>query len=157
MGLKKDRAFVVLASVVFFSALVIALWDFLELQGMAFHLDFVNAIGTVLFVIGVSIRAVGRKTLGKFYSHGLKTTPDQQLIKHGIYKHIRHPISLVAIMYGLGIPLILSRVIGFLVMLGLIPLILYRKRIEERMLVERFGSEYLEYAQKTKKLVPFVY
>lgn len=36
-------------------------------------------------------------------------------------------------------------------MLGLVPLILYRIRIEERMLIQKFGDEYQEYMKKPKR------
>jgi protein-S-isoprenylcysteine O-methyltransferase Ste14 len=42
-------------------------------------------------------------------------------------------------------------------MLLLIPCILYRIRIEESMLVERFGDEYRNYRQTSKKLIPYLY
>jgi protein-S-isoprenylcysteine O-methyltransferase Ste14 len=154
---KRDRPFVVLASLVFFFALFASLWDFVQIQGVTFRFSSVNTLGLILFIIGYSTRTVGRKTLGKYYSYGLRTMPDQQLIKHGIYGHIRHPIDLAAIIYSLGIPLIFSSFIGFLVMLCLVPLILYRIGIEEKMLIERFGNEYLEYMKKTKRLIPFIY
>jgi protein-S-isoprenylcysteine O-methyltransferase Ste14 len=34
---------------------------------------------------------------------------------------------------------------------------LYRTKIEEKMLIEKFGDEYRDYMKKTKKLIPFVY
>jgi len=46
---------------------------------------------------------------------------------------------------------------SFLLMLGLIPLMLYRIKIEEKMLIEKFGDEYRQYMEKTKKLIPFIY
>jgi protein-S-isoprenylcysteine O-methyltransferase Ste14 len=42
-------------------------------------------------------------------------------------------------------------------MLALIPLVLYRIAIEERMLIKKFGDEYRDYAKRTKKLIPFLY
>jgi isoprenylcysteine carboxyl methyltransferase (ICMT) family protein YpbQ len=72
---------------------------------LIFHFGIVNAVGLVLFVVGVAIRGVGRITLGKYYSYGLRVLPDHKLIKHGVYRYIRHPISLAAIIYGVGIPL----------------------------------------------------
>jgi len=60
-------------------------------------------------------------------------------------------------MYSIGIPLIFSSLYGFLLMLGLTPLFLYRIKIEEKMLIKRFGEEYKEYIKKTKKLLPLIY
>jgi len=42
-------------------------------------------------------------------------------------------------------------------MLGLILLILYRIKIEERMMLEEFGEEYREYMKESKKLIPYLY
>jgi len=154
---KADKPFVVLASLIFFSSLVVSIWDLVEIQGAQYRLSALNVVGLVLFLMGCSLRIVGRKTLGKYYSYGLRTLPDQKLIVVGVYKHIRHPINLATIIYSLGIPLIFSSLYGFYIMLGLIPLILYRIRIEERMLIQKFGNKYLEYMKKTKRLIPFVY
>ena len=137
--------------------LLVTAWDFIILQGMTYRLGFLSSIGWALFIIGVIIRAAGKRTLRKYYAYGLRTLPNHKLIKHGIYKHIRHPISLAVLIYVPGMPLIFSSLYGFLLTLGLIPLILYRIKIEEKMLIEKFGNEYREYMKKTKKIIPFVY
>lgn len=124
---------------------------------MTYRLSLVNVVGLCLFLIGVSMRRVAKRTLGEYYSYGLRTLPNHKLIKHGIYKHIRHPISLAMILYSPAIPLIFSSLYGFLLMLGLIPCTLYRVKIEESMLLEKFGDEYREYVKKTKKMLPFIY
>jgi protein-S-isoprenylcysteine O-methyltransferase Ste14 len=46
---------------------------------------------------------------------------------------------------------------GLVIMLFMIPVLLYRIRIGEKVLVSRFGQEYLEYAHRTKKLIQYVY
>jgi protein-S-isoprenylcysteine O-methyltransferase Ste14 len=53
--------------------------------------------------------------------------------------------------------MIFESLYGFVVMLFIIPLLLNRIRIEEKVMVSRFGQEYLEYALRTKKLIPYVY
>lgn len=87
----------------------------------------------------------------------MRTLQNQKIIQHGVYKYIRHPITLAALIYTPAMPLVLSSVYGFLVMLGIIPLFLYRMEIEEKMLVEKFGSQYIQYMKRTKRLIPFVY
>ena len=149
--------FVIAATLVFFSSLLVTFWDFWQIQVMIFHLSSLSIAGFVLFIFGVILRAVGRITLGRYYTYGLRTLPNQKLVTHGIFRHVRHPISLAAILYSAGIPLIFSSLYGFAMMLFIIPLILYRLRIEERMLIEKFGDEYREYMRKTKKLIPFIY
>jgi len=154
---REDWAFVFSASLVWALSLLVTLWDFVVLQEMTYRLSFVSAAGLALFIAGVIIRAVAKRTLGKYYSYGLRTLPEHKLVTHGIYKHIRHPISLAAIIYDIGIPLFFSSLYGFLIMLGLVPCILYRVRIEERMLLGRFGDEYREYMKRTRRMIPYLY
>lgn len=117
----------------------------------------INVLGLILFLIGLTIRLIGKRTPGKYYSQGLRTLAGHELIKKGFYRYIRHPIYLASIIYGTGVPLFFSSLYGFFIMLGLIPLILYRIKIEERMMFEEFGEEYIEYMKKSKKLIPYLY
>jgi protein-S-isoprenylcysteine O-methyltransferase Ste14 len=155
--IKADRVFVIAATLVFFSSLLVTFWDFWQVQEMLFRLNLMSIVGFVLFFSGVTLRAIGRIALGRYYAYGLRMLPNHKLVTHGIYKHIRHPISLATILYSVGIPLIFSSFIGFAIMLLIVPLILYRLRIEERMLIEKFGDEYQQYMRKTKRLIPFIY
>jgi len=152
---KADWGFIAPATLIWVFSLLVTVWDFVYLQRMIYHFGIVNAFGLSLFLMGFSIRLAGRITLEKYYSYGLK--PPEKLIKHGLYKRVRHPIYFAALLYTAGVPLIFSSMYGFLPMLGFMPLFLYRIRIEEKMLIEKFGDEYREYMKKTKKLVPFVY
>ncbi len=152
---REDWYFIVPSSLIFFFALIISVWDFIIIQKANYGI--INIIGVILFLTGLIIRLIGKRTLGRYYSYGLKTLPDHKLIKHGIYKHIRHPIYLAIILYGMGIPMFFSSLYGFLIMLCLIPLIFYRIKIEEKMLLNKFGEEYRDYMEKSKKLIPFVF
>ena len=76
---------------------------------------------------------------------------------HGIYRVVRHPIYLGAILVTLGLPIGTSSWIALPPMLLLIPLVFYRMHIEERLLLEEFGDGYRAYMARTKRLVPFLY
>ena len=152
-----DWYFIFIASLIFFLALSVTLWDFVWVQEMNCRLSLVNIVGLVFFSIGVTIRIVARRTLGKYFSYGLKTSQKHEIIYRGIYKYIRHPAYLGSLILSLGIPLIFSSFYGFFLMLGLIPCFLYRIRIEESMLIKKFGNKYLEYIKKSKRLIPYVY
>ena len=154
---KSDWIVIVLATFIFVIAMLVAVWDFFQLQKTVWSPGLLNIVGLALFVGGTILRQVGKRTLGKYYSYGLRTLKDQRLIQHGVYKYVRHPITLAALIYTPAMPLVLSSVCGFLVMLGMIPLFLYRIGIEEKMLAEKFGAEYTQYMKKTKRLIPFVY
>ena len=60
-------------------------------------------------------------------------------------------------MVCIGVPMYASSLFGLLTMSALIPLVLNRIRIEERMLTDEFGDAYRKYRKATSKLIPFIY
>ncbi len=133
-------------------------FDFIQLQHAFYHFNIESILGISLFAVGVSLRTFSKRTLRKHYSYVLKTNQTQkQLVTYGIYKFIRHPIYLAAILYVVGFPLIFSSLYGFFVSLAFIPCLLHRICIEEKMLIEEFGQQYLNYQKCTKKLIPLIY
>ncbi len=115
------------------------------------------AFGLVMFVAGVVIRFVAIATLKRNFSGALRIRADHTLVKSGIYKRVRHPAYLGAILLFTGIPVMLSSLLGFLVMLLLVPYLLHRINLEESMMIERFGKEYEDYMRSSKRLVPLVF
>jgi len=94
------------------------------------------------------------RTLGQHYSYALETKNEQQLITSGPYGRIRHPLYSAHNLFNLGmifltayIPLIIFAIIG-------VPLTYARMKDEERMMIERFGSEYEEYLKRTGRIFP---
>lgn len=113
--------------------------------------------GAFLLVAGLSLNLVARVYLGRFYSEAVRIRPDHKLIMNGPYRFVRHPIYLSVILFTFCPPVILGSIYGFFIALAIIPMLLHRISIEEKFLVSKFGEEYLEYAQRTKKLIPGVY
>ncbi len=156
--LKTDWYFIIPATSVYISSLLVTAWDFLQLQKAVYNLGVINVAGLALFVIGVLLRVLSKRTLAKNYTYILHTAEHRkELVKRGVYRFIRHPIYLAAVLYIMGAPMIFSSVYGFLVTLAFIPCILYRIRIEEEVLIQEFGNAYREYKKNTKKLIPYVY
>jgi protein-S-isoprenylcysteine O-methyltransferase Ste14 len=115
------------------------------------------SVGLGMILLGTVIRFVAIATLRKNFSGRLRIREDHTLVKSGIYQWVRHPAYLGALLLFLGIPVMASSVLGFLVMLLLVPYLLHRIKLEERMLIGRFGFEYEEYMRRSKRLIPFVY
>jgi protein-S-isoprenylcysteine O-methyltransferase Ste14 len=141
----------------FFSALIVTLLDFVLIQKVAIRCILVSVVGLGLFLTGIYIRVVAMRTLDKFFLTDLRTLKNHRLVKHGVYKYIRHPAYLGTWLFSIGIPLIFSSLYGFLLMLVLSLSYLYRIRLEETVLLKEFGDEYREYKKKTKKIIPFIY
>ncbi|HUL40054.1 MAG TPA: isoprenylcysteine carboxylmethyltransferase family protein [Methanomassiliicoccales archaeon] len=114
-------------------------------------------IGLAMIVAGFAIRLVAISTLKKNFSGALRIREGHTLVTYGIYKYVRHPAYLGAIVLFAGIPVMFSSFLGLLVMLLLIPYLVHRIKLEEGMMIERFGKEYQDYMLTSKRLIPFVY
>jgi len=114
------------------------------------------ALAVMLFAVGLRVWAA--VTLGKFYSTTLLVAEDHHVVSTGPYARIRHPGYLSEILMWEGLAVLCSNlllVIIFPIMTLLV--YLYRISVEERMLNEKLGDEYIEYRRKTRRLIPFVY
>jgi len=141
---------------------IVAILDFVFLQNLKFQ---VTALaGLLLLLIGGYVRGRARlelKNKAGFSSLAatgrLQVIDKHQLVRDGLYKHIRHPIYLGETIRNLGIVLIFSSIYGLLFIAAATPLLLFRIRNEEKMLTKAFGEEYKEYQRKTKKIIPYIY
>lgn len=112
----------------------------------------------LLVVLGSIIRVTAIRTLGRFFTTRVRLHDGQNLIKEGFYKYVRHPAYTGLLIGTLGCISIFASVLGYgLFILLAVPAMLYRIRVEELALTERFGDEYVEYCKKTKRLIPFIY
>jgi len=155
--IKKDWYFVIPAFVIGASALGVTGWDFLQLQKAVYRFEVVNLVGASSLLLGLILRVLARKALGKHFSYALRVINDHTLVRHGIYKYIRHPAYSGYLLFYFGVTLLFSSWYGFLIMLLLIPCFLYRIRIEEEMLVDRLEAEYQAYKKVSKKMIPYLY
>jgi len=137
--------------------MAVALWEFAREGDPQLTLSTSAVIGLALILGGFPIPLFAAWTLKRSYSATLLIRDDHQLVQHGIYSKVRHPLYTGTIMVLLGLPLLLSSLLGFAVMLLVIPLFLQRIKMEEGLLTEEFGDEYRRYVERTHKLIPFVY
>jgi len=140
-----------------YDGLTPVIWNLIRHPRSLFLLSAWNIAGLLMYVVGLSVAVVALGTLKRSYSSTLVVREDHQLITHGIYRLARHPIYLGALMICFGVPVYASSLYGLLTMTLLIPLVLNRIRIEERLLTEQLGDAYRRYRKTTRKLIPFVY
>lgn len=134
-----------------------SLWELTTCPQNLFVVPLHRTIGSFLFVVGLTIMIVGQATLWRNYSGFVIIKKDHRLITHGIYRFTRNPIYLGAIIVFTGLPVYAASVYGFIAMLPQVPIILFRIKMEEKMLAEHFGDEYETYRKTTKRLIPFFY
>ncbi|WP_106917818.1 methyltransferase family protein [Chryseobacterium aurantiacum] len=114
--------------------------------------------GEALILIGIILRFIIIKSLGKYFTVDVTIRQDHKIKKGGFYKYLRHPSYAFSLLTSLGLGLYLNNWLSML--LAFVPPFLafaYRIKIEEQALIEQFGEEYIAYRKKTKKLIPFIY
>ncbi|MFX1420511.1 MAG: methyltransferase family protein [Promethearchaeota archaeon] len=118
----------------------------------------ISYLGFILYLTGALLILVSRAQIGRFGTAELSTEEDHQLITQGVYNYIRNPMYSGGLIATIGFCLVFRCIITLIIMF-IYTFLIYRMRIieEERILGEKFGKEFEEYKNRTKKLIPFIY
>ncbi len=120
--------------------------------------EFIAISGVSLMLVGISIRWLAIFTLGKSFTGKIRILDDHRLVRTGLYRHVRHPAYAGALLAYVGFGFAFSNWISFLlIFLPILFAAVWRMRIEEQVLREVLGTEYLEYSAETKRLIPGIY
>lgn len=115
-------------------------------------------IGLGVMGLGFFVRAWAVAALGSSFRTTVETHENQRVKKDGPYRLVRHPsYSGLLIMcggYGIATRNWLSLVFAIVLPLSAL---LYRIRVEEKVMVESLGTEYEEYQRHTKRLIPWIW
>ena len=110
--------------------------------------------GLVLTLAGLALALWARTALGGNWSGIVTLKEDHELIRHGPYGHVRHPIYSAILLMVLGSALAIGT-IGALVGLPLIGLGVWLKvRQEEALMTAHFPAEYPIYRTEVRALIP---
>ena len=151
----EDRSSRLLISLSMFLSLMIAFLfaasGITSLPSGAFYL------GIGLMIAGILLRQWSIAVLGRYFSRTVGVQEGQAVVDRGPYRLVRHPAytgSLLT-MVGLGVVLqswgaVLVLIVFFGAAFG------YRIHVEEAVLTSTLGDEYVAYAKKTKRLIPYV-
>jgi protein-S-isoprenylcysteine O-methyltransferase len=113
--------------------------------------------GVVLQALGLGLRAWSMETLGGAYSRTLRAEDEQRVIETGPYGLVRHPGYLGSLLVWAGFALT-SRNLAVVAIAGVLLGDAYRRRIEaEERLLRRDLPDYVEYSERTKRLVPWIW
>jgi len=124
----------------------------------AMHSVALQVLGLVLMAVGIAVRSTAIVQLGRFHTPNVAVRADHQLRITGLYRLVRHPSYLGALIAYLGFGLALGNWASVLVLMGLVPgLYLYRIHEEDAALLAAFGDAYRAYCAQTKRLIPWVY
>jgi len=112
--------------------------------------------GLVLTAAGIGFAVWARLTLGRNWSGVVSTKKDHALIRKGPYAVVRHPIYSGGLFALFGTALCVGELRGFIGCAFVFAGWWMKSRLEERFMLEQFGSEYAHYQHDVKGLIPFV-
>lgn len=116
------------------------------------------AVGTVVMAFSLWLFYRSHTDLGTNWSITLEIRESHRLVTSGVYRHVRHPMYLAFLLYGLGQALVIPNWIAAPSYGAAMALVfLLRLEPEERLMWDRFDGEYEAYASRTKRLIPGVW
>lgn len=122
------------------------------------HRILIPYLGLSLVVVGMILRFVAIRTLGKMFTVDVAIVKNHEIKKDGIYKTIRHPSYTGSLISFIGFGLSLNNWLSLITVAVLVTIVLrYRIGVEEKLLAKQFGNEYLLYKKTTWCLIPWIY
>lgn len=105
-----------------------------------------------LFAVGVTVRQVAIRTLGRFYTHHVMRQDGHLIVTTGPYRLIRHPAYAGMLLANLGFVVFFLSVYSAVAMVALTAAVIWRLRREERLLWQL--PDYPAFATGRARLVP---
>jgi len=130
----------------------------LGIRGAAFGTAATFRAGLLLMVCGQIPRWWSIATLGRFFTINVAIRTGHRVVETGPYRFVRHPSYSALLLFHIGAALCLGNALSFAALL--IPVVAAlgnRIQVEEAVLCAAFGSAYLEYMARTRRLVPGLY
>lgn len=115
-----------------------------------------RVLGGTIYSIGMIVAVLGRVQLGGNWSdiEVGRVGEQHQVVSHGVYGYLRHPIYVGDLLVLLGLQLALNSW-GVLAVAAMAPPVLVRAIQEERVLHDVLPG-YQEYVRRTKRFIPFI-
>ena len=112
--------------------------------------------GVIITVVGMALEFSTQLNLGKNYSTTLHISEGQSLVTSGPYRYVRHPMYTALIMVGVGIGTLSTSWYFLIPFIATGIVIAFRIGREEEAMIEKFGDEYIQYAQVTGRFFPLI-
>jgi protein-S-isoprenylcysteine O-methyltransferase Ste14 len=117
--------------------------------------DWIRWLGGFVLTGGITLLGVSHHHLGKSFHSLIVSKENQVLVETGPYRWIRHPIYTAYLMNYVWGGLLSGNVV-----LTVVPVTMYailvviRMGQEEKVMEELFGQKYIEYEERTGRLLP---
>jgi len=122
------------------------------------NLLIIPCLGLVLIILGMILRFISVWSLGSLFTVDVTIRDHHKIKKDGVYRIIRHPSYSGSLLSFIGFGISLDNWISLIIIgVSVTIAMLYRIKIEERLLMDQFGSEYSDYMNGTYRLIPWIY
>lgn len=146
-----DRLWVLGQSVLMLGLVVLGVTQRSDWQG-----DMSFAAGAIFFTLGAVVGVWGVRSLGGSRTPNPTPKADAQLVQHGIYRVLRHPLYSSVMLASAGWALLWQSAAAVAASAVLCLFFDAKARLEERLLLAKF-PEYAAYRERTWRFVPGVY
>lgn len=136
--------------------LVVAQMLLIVLLAWPSHAPALGVTSIALFLLGLIAASAALAVMpARTFSVLPEPTSDGELITHGIYRHIRHPMYLAVLLCGLAACVAYGSAWKWSLLALLAAVLAFKIRREERLLLARF-SDYAAYRSRTKAIIPYL-
>ncbi|MEV6770646.1 isoprenylcysteine carboxylmethyltransferase family protein [Nocardia sp. NPDC051030] len=112
------------------------------------------AVGSVLVVLSAALMVWARLALGAMWAGRPLIQEEHELRTDGPYRWVRHPIYTGILGTMIGLTLMVGFGAALVILVFVVGWLLWRVRVEDRMLIATFGRSYEEYRAAVPALVP---
>jgi protein-S-isoprenylcysteine O-methyltransferase Ste14 len=117
--------------------------------------DVARWCGSAVMLVALWLFWRSHADLGQNWSVSLEIRKGHELVQHGVYRSIRHPMYASIWLWGIAQALLLPNwLAGWSVVVTFAPMYFLRTPREERMMCEQFGEAYRTYMTQTGRLWP---
>jgi protein-S-isoprenylcysteine O-methyltransferase Ste14 len=110
----------------------------------------------ILCATGLAFALWARVTLGRNWSGIVTLKEGHELVEHGPYRFVRHPIYTGILTMFFATALALGHLSGFAGALLTFASFWIKLRDEEKLMLRQFPDRYAAYRRRTKCIIPFV-
>jgi protein-S-isoprenylcysteine O-methyltransferase Ste14 len=127
-------------------------------NGLGVRSGWVFWTGIGVMALGMGLRMWSVAVLGKYFRTTIELEDDQQVIRTGPYRLIRHPSYAGLILTCIGYGAALQNAVSFAIAAAFPAIaLIHRIKMEETALASGMGAAYAAYQAGTKKLIPGVW
>lgn len=115
-------------------------------------------MGVALIALGILLRLLAIYSLGQFFTVDVTIRPNHRIKTDGLYRYLRHPSYAASLLSFIGMGITFNNWLSLVLLVGSVLVVfINRIRVEETVLIEHFGAEYIAYKKTTSGLIPFIY